>query len=200
MSFDKVKSNIKQQIKNNNNQEITGNILQTVLLNILNNLGLNASFAGIANKNTTPQTNDGTIYYITCEPGIYSNFNSIEIYPGELAILTNNDGNWKKQIINSYLNINLTDVKNYEELNSFLDSYIIDSIKKQGLFNISVGGVNIQCHIIYSGKLNNSHVITMSLSGSIELIDNKIVQNSNTYNIIYRIYSNNKWSNWKKLN
>ena len=65
---------------------------------ILKSISKNATFAGIATLTTNPGTPDGPVFYIATEPGIYPNFNGIEVATGEAVILQWNDGAWTKKI------------------------------------------------------------------------------------------------------
>lgn len=92
-NWENLKQAIKTSIASNGNQEITGALLQSTLLNIISSLGENATFKGIATTTTNPGTPDGKVFYITDNPGVYSNFNGIEIE--KLSILYNNtNGEW----------------------------------------------------------------------------------------------------------
>ena len=64
---------------------------------VFNSISNNATFAGIATPATNPGTPDGPIFYITTEPGAYSNFNGISVADGEAAILEWNNGAWTKK-------------------------------------------------------------------------------------------------------
>lgn len=94
-----LKEAIARVIKTNDNQEITGQLLQNALNNIITNVGENATFAGIATPTTNPGTPDGPVFYITTTAGSYSNFGSLEVSKGEIAILQWNNGTWTKNAI-----------------------------------------------------------------------------------------------------
>ena len=95
-NYEQLKQAISDVIKSNGNQEITGAILQNVLLSIISTVGANSTFAGIATPETNPGTPDQNIFYIASQNGIYSNFGGVKIF-GEIAILTNKNGNWEKE-------------------------------------------------------------------------------------------------------
>lgn len=97
--WDNLKASIASVVRTNNNQEITGANLQSVLNTIVNTVGANATFAGIAVPSTNPGTPDGPIFYIACEPGVYSNFN-LTLVDG-LYILENKTGSWVGTQINT---------------------------------------------------------------------------------------------------
>ena len=88
--WDNLKASIASVVRTNNNQEITGANLQNVLNTIVNTVGANATFVGIAIPSTNPGTPDGPVFYIACEPGVYSNFN-LTLVDG-LYILENKTG------------------------------------------------------------------------------------------------------------
>ena len=95
-NYEQLKQAISDVIKSNGNQEITGAILQNTLLSIISTVGANSTFAGIATPETNPGTPDQNIFYIASQNGIYSNFGGVKIF-GEIAILTNKNGNWEKE-------------------------------------------------------------------------------------------------------
>lgn len=97
--WDNLKASIASVVRTNNNQEITGANLQNVLNTIVNTVGANATFAGIAVPSTNPGTPDGPVFYIACEPGVYSNFN-LTLVDG-LYILENKTGSWVGTLINT---------------------------------------------------------------------------------------------------
>lgn len=97
--WDNLKASIASVVRTNNNQEITGANLQSVLNTIVNTVGANATFAGIAVPSTNPGTPDGPVFYIACEPGVYSNFN-LTLVDG-LYILENKTGSWVGTQINT---------------------------------------------------------------------------------------------------
>ena len=95
-NYEQLKQAVADVIKSNGNQEITGAILQNALLSIISTVGANSTFAGIATPETNPGTPDQNIFYIASQNGIYSNFGGVKIF-GEIAILTNKNGNWEKE-------------------------------------------------------------------------------------------------------
>lgn len=93
-----LKESIANIIKANGNQEITGQVLQGALTSIINNLGENATFAGIADKDTNPGVPDGPVVYLAVTEGIYSNFGNISIELGESVFLLWKDRAWIKRV------------------------------------------------------------------------------------------------------
>ena len=95
-----LKASIAEGIKNNGNQEITGAVLQNTLNSIVNAVGENATFAGIATPTTNPGVPDGPVFYFANEPGIYANFDGVELKNPGLAVLYNNiNGVWNSLIV-----------------------------------------------------------------------------------------------------
>lgn len=92
-----LKEAIAGVIKTNDNQEITGAVLQSTLNSIVNIVGENATFAGIATPSTNPGAPDGPIFYLATTPGVYSNFNGIQIADGEAVILQWKNNTWAKE-------------------------------------------------------------------------------------------------------
>lgn len=94
-NYEQLKQAVFDVIKTNGNQEITGAILQNTLLSIISTIGINATFAGIANPTTNPGTPDQNVFYIASENGTYSNFNGITLND-EVVIFSNKNGSWEK--------------------------------------------------------------------------------------------------------
>ena len=99
-NYSTLKSAIQAVIKQNDNNEITGNLLQQSLLSMINSIGANYQYAGVALPSTNPGTPDQNVWYIAAGAGIYSNFNNLEVKPGEVAIFKYN-GTWSKDVTNA---------------------------------------------------------------------------------------------------
>lgn len=95
-TFETLKNDVKALIKENGAEEITGLVMQGVLLNIIDNLGLGATFAGVANLNTNPISTDQNLFYIAASPGTYQYFNNITL-TDKVLIFTNRTGVWVSQ-------------------------------------------------------------------------------------------------------
>ena len=93
-----LKAAIQDVVKTNGNNEITGALLQQSLLAMINSLGNGFQYAGIALPTTNPGTPDQNVFYIAPSSGAYSNFNSIVVADGEIAILKYN-GSWVKDSV-----------------------------------------------------------------------------------------------------
>lgn len=78
-NYNELKTAIDAVIKQNGNNEITGDILQSVLKTIVSSVGKYSTFVGQVNKTTVPGNEDGNVFYLPVESGIYPNFDGIEI-------------------------------------------------------------------------------------------------------------------------
>lgn len=95
-NYNNLKTSIKNVIRTNGNNEITGQILQDKLVEMVDSLGSGYQFAGIAIPSTVCGTPDQKVFYIASQKGTYTNFNGISLSAGEVAILVNENGTWKK--------------------------------------------------------------------------------------------------------
>lgn len=93
-NYNNLKNAIAAVIKDNNQQEITGDILQSSLLAMVDSLGKYATFAGIAQPNTVPNTPDQNIFYIATTPGVYNSLGGVEV-KDTAYIICNITGSWK---------------------------------------------------------------------------------------------------------
>lgn len=94
-NYEELKAAVASVIKANGNQEITGQVLQNTLTTLISQIGVNATFAGIATPSTAPGTPDQNVFYIAGQSGTYANFNAI-VLDNEIAILFNKSGTWVK--------------------------------------------------------------------------------------------------------
>ena len=94
-----MKNVISKVIKTNGNQEITGAVLQNVLLSIINNVGKYSTFIGIARTNSNPGTQDGNVFLISGDPGVYVNLGGFTLNPYELGVIKNTSGTWGLDVI-----------------------------------------------------------------------------------------------------
>lgn len=94
-NYEELKAAVSSVIKTNGNQEITGQVLQNTLTTLISQIGVNATFAGIATPSTAPGTPDQNVFYIAGQSGTYANFNAI-VLDNEIAILSNKSGTWVK--------------------------------------------------------------------------------------------------------
>lgn len=94
-NYEELKAAVASVIKANGDQEITGQVLQNTLTTLISQIGVNATFAGIATPSTAPGTPDQNVFYIAGQSGTYANFNAI-VLDNEIAILSNKSGTWVK--------------------------------------------------------------------------------------------------------
>lgn len=93
MSWSTLKDSIASVIYANSNQEITGPLMQEVLNAIINSIGENATLGGVATTTTAPGAPDGSVFYFAFEPGVYPNFDRLEI-TDEVGIFVYIAGKW----------------------------------------------------------------------------------------------------------
>lgn len=119
MDWSNLKAGINAAIKQNGNQEITGSVLQQVLNTIVSSVGANATFAGIAVPNTSPDTPDGPVFYLAGIPGIYPNFGNAgtTVPNGCMGIFLWHDSEW------SFSKISV--VEDYSDKDKRLDKILI---------------------------------------------------------------------------
>lgn len=96
-NYANLKSDIAGVIRTNNNEEITGDILQEQLLGMVDSLGAGFQYKGVATPTTAPGTPDENVFYIASTAGTYTNFGSLVVAEGEVAILKYN-GSWAKEV------------------------------------------------------------------------------------------------------
>ena len=119
--YEDLKAAIADVITTNGKNEITGAILNDVLQNIVSSIGEHATFAGIATPDVQPGTVDQNVFYLATIAGTYIYFDKIVVNSGEVAILTNKTGSWKKKFSGLATQEKLT------ELEKKVSNIIIDS-------------------------------------------------------------------------
>ena len=99
-SYNELNALIDAYINRNGVQAITGQILNGVLKAMVEQLGRGYTIMGAAIPTTDPGTPDGPECYFASETGTYTDFDGLQIVPGELALLcyTPSDG-WTKETI-----------------------------------------------------------------------------------------------------
>lgn len=98
-NYQELKNAISEVIKTNGNQEITGAVLQNALLSIINNVGKYSTFIGMARTNSNPGTQDGNVFLIAGDPGVYVNLGGFTLNPYELGIIKNTSETWNLNVI-----------------------------------------------------------------------------------------------------
>ena len=99
-SYNELNALIDAYINRNGVQAITGQILNGVLKAMVEQLGRGYTIMGAAIPTTDPGTPDGPECYFASETGTYTDFDGLQVVPGELALLcyTPTDG-WTKATI-----------------------------------------------------------------------------------------------------
>ena len=99
-SYNELNALIDAYINRNGVQAITGQILNGVLKAMVEQLGRGYTIMGAAIPTTDPGTPDGPECYFASTPGTYTDFDGLQVVPGELALLcyTPTDG-WTKATI-----------------------------------------------------------------------------------------------------
>lgn len=114
-NWEDLKNSIAQVIRENGMQEITGDALQAVLISIISNVGMNATYAGVATASTNPGNPDGPVFYLAGTAGTYSNFGGITLDEGESAVLKFNNGAWTKEALPFATQEQVTELENAKE-------------------------------------------------------------------------------------
>lgn len=115
-NYEELKAAVASVIKANGNQKITGQVLQNTLATLISQIGVNATFAGIATPSTAPGTPDQNVFYIAGQSGTYPNFNAI-VLDNEVAILSNKSGTWVKTTIGFATNDGIGNVIGLDNVN-----------------------------------------------------------------------------------
>lgn len=99
-SYNELNALIDAYINRNGVQAITGQILNGVLKAMVEQLGRGYTIMGAATPTTDPGTPDAPECWFASEAGTYTDFDGLQIVPGELALLcyTPSDG-WTKATI-----------------------------------------------------------------------------------------------------
>lgn len=87
-SYNELLALIDAYINQNGVQAITGQVLNGVLRAMVDQLGRGYAIMGAADPTFDPGTPDGPETWFASVPGTYTNFDGIQIVPGELALLS----------------------------------------------------------------------------------------------------------------
>lgn len=98
-NYNDLKTSIQNVIKQNGANQITGNLLQQTLISMINSLGANYTFAGVATPSTNPGTPDQNVFYLASEPGIYSNFEGVEVKENSIVVFYTSSGTWNSDVL-----------------------------------------------------------------------------------------------------
>ena len=109
-SYNELLALIDAYINQNGVQAITGQVLNGVLRAMVDQLGRGYSIMGAADPTTDPGTPDGPETWFASVPGTYTNFDGIQIVPGELALLSYmpSDGFSKNTIYEGFQTVQAT--------------------------------------------------------------------------------------------
>lgn len=124
-NYANLKSDIAGVIRTNNNEEITGDILQEQLLGMVDSLGAGFQYKGVATPTTAPGTPDENVFYIASTAGTYTNFGSLAVAEGEVAILKYN-GSWAKEVTGAATAAQIT------QLGQEIDNIVADDGDEEG--------------------------------------------------------------------
>jgi hypothetical protein len=98
-NYQELKDAVAAVIRTNGNQEITGQVLQNTLQTIISTIGSNRTFVGIATPTTAPGTTDANVFYLAATPGVYANFNGVELKEKALIFYNDASGNWRNMVL-----------------------------------------------------------------------------------------------------
>ena len=109
-SYNELLALIDAYINQNGVQAITGQVLNGVLRAMVDQLGRGYAIMGAADPTTDPGTPDGPETWFASVPGTYTNFDGIQIVPGELALLSYmpSDGFSKNTIYEGFQTVQAT--------------------------------------------------------------------------------------------
>lgn len=175
-NYEQLKQAISDVIKTNENQEITGAIMQNALLSIISTVGSNATFAGIATPDTNPGTPDQNIFYLAAQPGVYSNFGSVEL-TYQVLIFTNKNGIWVKNESGIATSGKVTKLENkIEGLSIKASEYVIGYWAGDNPPKATSADGYLRCNVPYRIDANTNDVISMynPLGEKVRIADYKL--------------------------
>lgn len=127
-NYQLLKADIDKKVYQNGHQEITGANLNAVLNAMVTTLGAEYQFAGVATKDTNPETTDAKVFYIANGKGTYTNFGGIEVTEDEVVVLYW-DSSWHKVATGIASNEKLTELdqkfRGFYTANSAFDKGIL---------------------------------------------------------------------------
>ena len=86
-NYQLLKADIDEKVYENAQQKITGANLNSVLNAMVSTLGAEYQFAGVATKDTNPETTDAKVFYIANGKGTYTNFGGLKVTEDEVVVL-----------------------------------------------------------------------------------------------------------------
>lgn len=154
-NYNNLKATINANIKANGNEEITGPILNTVLNQAVTTLGDGWSYKGIATPSMSPGTPDSNVFYIATTAGTYTNFGSLVVAEGEVAILKYN-GSWAKEVTGAATAAQVTQLG--QEMTAIMES--TDNIIQLQGKSVSIYGTLVETSSV--GKIKITGTATSS--------------------------------------
>ena len=97
-NYANTKATIAANVYENHLNQVTANMAKAAINSVVDSLITGGFlYKGVATTSTNPGTPDPNIFYIATAPGTYTNFGSLVVNDGEVAILKYN-GSWSKEV------------------------------------------------------------------------------------------------------
>lgn len=209
-NYQLLKADIDAKVYQNGHQDITGENLNAVLNAMVTTLGAEYQFAGVATKDTNPETTDAKVFYIANGKGTYTNFGGLEVTEDEVVILYY-DTAWHKVTTGIASNDKLTElesqltdlygIKVVEKVSTTTDTNITpnrswlvqvqNGHKYRLVINAQWGitqfsGIAQNNAMLYVDNGNGSAYFSHSLSKGFSVMEHTLTANTETLNIRYR--------------
>lgn len=97
-NYSNTKATIAANVYTNHNNEVTAEMVKAGINAVVDTLIAGGFiYKGVATTSTNPGSPDANVFYIATAPGTYTNFGSLVVADGEVAILKYN-GSWSKEV------------------------------------------------------------------------------------------------------
>lgn len=97
-NYQNTKATIAANVYTNHNNEVTAAMVKAGINSVVDSLIAGGFlYKGVATTSTNPGSPDANVFYIATAPGTYTNFGSLVVADGEVAILKYN-GSWSKEV------------------------------------------------------------------------------------------------------
>ena len=97
-NYSNTKATIAANVYTNHNNEVTAEMVKAGINAVVDTLIAGGFiYKGVATTSTNPGSPDANVFYIATAPGTYTNFGSLVVNDGEVAILKYN-GSWTKEV------------------------------------------------------------------------------------------------------
>lgn len=97
-NYQNTKATIAANVYTNHNNEVTAEMVKAGINAVVDTLIAGGFiYKGVATTSTNPGSPDANVFYIATAPGTYTNFGSLVVNDGEVAILKYN-GSWSKEV------------------------------------------------------------------------------------------------------